>query len=381
MKTPERNVSPTNVGLAVFLALAGTVTSQSMAVAQQPVPPGELASGSGYVEEATGARVANGFIHLTYANGDTKTVNLGDDGTFPTCEVCGNCATSSAAVLPVADNRLSHRFAGVLSRATSDSPGPSAPLPDMTQAITYETAMAEILKLRFPDKDRKPGWQVFIESVGGAAAITVVIGGLLGGLLTAFVQRKWKEREILLDQLDSRKRSQLQRDQQYLDGEMKVVRDILEFITSSSVAAEDLVQIASKRFQVGEKPSASLLEYREQARSAFNAATRSWRSQREILGVTLGSYHGEESAVFRAWSRARQATTNLQKAAQAFYDRYYDSGQKPVPENEIASACLAERNEMDAALVEFSQALFTFRKHTTEDSDVFSHAEAPVGSA
>ena len=67
------------------------------------------------------------------------------------------------------------------------------------QLLQHEAFIKEILTLR--DKARgdnpKPAWQRFLETTGGAALITVLIGGIMGSIITGLIQQGSKQRVAL----------------------------------------------------------------------------------------------------------------------------------------------------------------------------------------
>ncbi len=65
--------------------------------------------------------------------------------------------------------------------------------------LRHEAFLAEVLRLRTKldqKQKEKLWWQRFLESSGGTALVTVLLGGLLGQLITSSVQVKQQEREF-----------------------------------------------------------------------------------------------------------------------------------------------------------------------------------------
>ncbi len=74
------------------------------------------------------------------------------------------------------------------------------------QLLEHAAFAGELLRQLFPEKKEesrsKPRWQIFLESTGGAAFITVLIGGLIAGIVGQWItneyQKGMKERETQL---------------------------------------------------------------------------------------------------------------------------------------------------------------------------------------
>ena len=67
-----------------------------------------------------------------------------------------------------------------------------------------EAFVAELLSFRNEKAGEKPRWQRFLESTGGAALITVLLGGIFGSCITDSLQKGAKDREFQQAWLKSR---------------------------------------------------------------------------------------------------------------------------------------------------------------------------------
>lgn len=337
--------------------------------AQGQVCPGERTDVQATVFDKDHQFVKDGTIEIY----NTTAVQLSDVGQFFTRSICTHPPDSCPAArtsryprfspfpLPRLDNAVF--FPAVSFRDTFTTPAHFQAIAAATDANMQPGQQVSA------GREIKPQWQIFLESIGGAAIITVFGGGIIGALLTSFLQRSAKEREIFLNQVDAEKQRRLQREQIYLDGEIKVVTDILELVTSRCSISENLIGLTTDRFQTDKNQSAPLMNYRNQVRSDFNNASDTWKSRREIVGALLGTYHGQESSVFQAWVRLRTVTTDFMKAAKKIYDDYYDNGQVSRPEAIVQKDYVTERDAVENAIGEFSEALFRFRSRFKGDVD------------
>ncbi len=247
--------------------------------------------------------------------------------------------------------------------------------PTQLRAAAYVEEKAESASTVVAGKQIKPQWQIFLESIGGAAIITVFGGGIIGALLTSFLQRGAKEREILLQRLDADKQRSLQREQVYLEDELKVAAEILEMVTAVRSKSENLTRLTTTRFSQKDNPSVELKDYRNQVRSDFNHLVDTWRSRREILGALLGTYHKQDSEIVKHWIGLRRATTAFMEKSETIYNIYFDKGQVPRPEEVVEKDYAIELTAIEKALGEFSEALFRFRSQFIRNGDRFESAQ------
>src|SRR4029077_7388114 len=77
--------------------------------------------------------------------------------------------------------------------------------------------------------DHKPGWKRFLESSGGAALITVVLGTLGGAVITNLIQSYMQ-----------RQQARQQGIAEYIKGEHDTVKAVFELVGQSIAAAENL---------------------------------------------------------------------------------------------------------------------------------------------
>src|SRR5437764_6648982 len=89
------------------------------------------------------------------------------------------------------------------------------------QLLQHESFVAEILKRRAPSENnqQKPLWQRFLETTGGAAVITVLIGGIFGQIISSSIQSSLKEREFQQAWLKERGDQALVANKEYLEKE------------------------------------------------------------------------------------------------------------------------------------------------------------------
>ena len=231
------------------------------------------------------------------------------------------------------------------------------PTPEQRDAIKQQAFLEELLKLRsaIPKTsadqkpiaaDQKPRWQRFLESSGGAALITVVVGTMGGAVITNLIQSYLQ-----------RQQTRQQGIAEYIKGEHDTVKAVFELVGKSIAAAENLSTITTEGFN----PEAFQGDQREQVqkqrkaiRDEFNTWDEQWRSQRETLTLNMRYYHGNDQAVASTWDGTGRALTRYMDCEH----QWYMQNQGSYVKDDIAEkSCTTERQALDSALNGLSDAL------------------------
>src|SRR4051812_9953741 len=115
----------------------------------------------------------------------------------------------------------------------------------------HEEFMAELARRRSArDPEAKPRWQRFLESGGGAAIVTTLIGGIFGAIISGIIQYGAKEREFEQSWLKARGDQALVAYREYLDKEQEVVNETHALIGSCVSASDDLISIMGPNFDL-----------------------------------------------------------------------------------------------------------------------------------
>ena len=169
----------------------------------------------------------------------------------------------------------------------------------------------------------KPGWQRFLESTGGTALITVLLGGVLGQWISTTYQARVREREALAAREEALADRRFETHKELLAARLATVRETLELIGAVIAASEDLITITRPEwdpalFPDGAQREATLATKRE-IRETYNRTDARWRNTREGFGFLLGYYHGGDPAVAASWRELVGAVSAYIDCARAWY--------------------------------------------------------------
>ncbi|HEY9286164.1 MAG TPA: hypothetical protein VIP46_22120 [Pyrinomonadaceae bacterium] len=179
------------------------------------------------------------------------------------------------------------------------------------QLLEYASFAGEIIRrLSLEKKDNskpKPSWQVFLESTGGAALITVLVGGLIAGVVGQWItneyQKGMKARETSVAAY-----------KEFLGQGKETVTQAYSIIGSVISASDDLINVSAERVNEIEtytdpETSKLVIEQRKEILSKFTSAASTWREEREKLGLFISYYHDAQPDVIDSWRTMQDSVT------------------------------------------------------------------------
>lgn len=164
----------------------------------------------------------------------------------------------------------------------------------------------------------KPKWQRFLETSGGTALITVLIGGALGQLISWSFQQNQKDREFQQKWMEARGAQALVSYKEYLDQEQKLMQRTYELIGNCVAATGHLEDIMRPGFSA---------KQREEYENAFNAASKEWDGESKKLQLLISYYHKGQKDILERWDELSDAVATY-KGCTA--EKYYEFKKRPA---------------------------------------------------
>jgi hypothetical protein len=230
---------------------------------------------------------------------------------------------------------------------------------DEKRLLRLESLVAECIKRREGSREKQgvSRWERFIESTGGAALITVLLGSIAGGYITARYQEGAKRRELELAAYN-----------EYVKQEEAIVRKAYERIGSCISASEDLIALTRPEFQLSRfagDDRVRVADQRGRLRERFNTADAEWRSERESLGLLMSYYHHGRPEVVEAWRAAQDAMTQYMSCARSWFVQHSASA---AADDSVKGACAAEKELLRSRLDQLTRSFDASRVHAWGDS-------------
>jgi len=203
------------------------------------------------------------------------------------------------------------------------------------------------------DKEKsKPAWQRFLETAGGVALVTVLLGGILGQCVTGKINEGMKEREN--HQADVKAYNDRVSDaaKSYLEQEQQVVRRTYELVGKCVSDSEDIVGITGEEFDPSLYEGQSrkdIQKLRDDIREEYNATDKQWRSEGVSLGLLMSYYHNGNMNVVASWRDAKDSIDAYKDCAEGQLRRH-EKEQIFFKEEDIKSACSVEKQKVRDAL-------------------------------
>lgn len=207
----------------------------------------------------------------------------------------------------------------------SENPPPSW-TPIEAEQLHNVDFIAEVLRRSAVAKSSetpKPRWQRFLESTGGAALITVLIGGVVGGIITGLFQYWQKERETEQAILKSRTDQALLAYKEYLEKRQEVNKMSYEILAECISTSDNLIDAFTRSdFDPKNRPKKSQVEaskIQEDAKKAYDGARDKWQKQAELIGLLLAQYHDSNPDVATKWAEVKTSIDRYLKCAEACF--------------------------------------------------------------
>jgi hypothetical protein len=205
-------------------------------------------------------------------------------------------------------------------------------------------------------REKNPSWIIeLLGTTGGAALVTVVLGGIVGTIITSQWQDQLRKRELSLAAYAD-----------YVKQEQEITKRAYELIGAGIAASDDLLTLTEAAFDLNRYDGderKKVASQRESIRENFNTEDKKWRAERETLGLLMGYYHHGQTEVISSWQHAQDSVTGYFDCARnAYLNQPTDP---PAPER----LCELERKEYRNRLAALNQSFERARVHAWEIFD------------
>lgn len=248
---------------------------------------------------------------------------------------------------------------------------PAAPTPRTGELRDLVAQAVAIEYLRYrerppdkrPDSEQKPTWLKLFETTGFAALVTVVLGGIAGGLITSKLQEsaRSRERQAAIARLDHDR--ELAAFKEHLDRERKVVDEMYLRLGKFVDASRDLTTLSRKEFCEGCNRAGltkRLISQKQEVVKRYDDAMIEWNTNRLRLGMLLQIEHDNDSELLRAWKQTCDAAEAYAECADRWRTKY-----NSLEFHEALKACVPVRDTLNGAVQGFTQRVVFLRNSSS----------------
>jgi len=232
--------------------------------------------------------------------------------------------------------------------------------------LREDAFIAEVLKRRGSQETKSPSWwRQLLTTPGGAALITVLVGGILAAVINWQIQINLKERETQQSFEKTKGEIALLSYKSFLEKRDETIGQTLDLIGSCVTATEDLIETMGPEFDLRRftGKEQQLIKERESIATRFNTAENDWSSKRMGIGRLLSHYHQGNSEVSKNWSGLEQSVSQLLKCA----GRNLSEFRLDFLPRETATVCRQEKEAVAKQEIVFNEALEKARTYLWND--------------
>jgi hypothetical protein len=205
----------------------------------------------------------------------------------------------------------------------------------------------------------KPPWQVFLESVGGAALITAVVGGALLQLITWSVQRSLGKREFNNTWVKARGDQALSAYRDYNKEQLKVFEELYSDVGRMVAGSEALV--AAANWDSSEKATR---DYVVKIAAEFNAAEDDWVKAKPRFTLLLSYYSNGNPDAVSDWQLLSHSVDNYRECVSNWYDKPASAERYPAE-----LICGVQRTAVESRLGHLGKVLEKSRAYVWQGWD------------
>lgn len=212
-----------------------------------------------------------------------------------------------------------------------------------------------VVEIRKPDQTThtRSRFGEFLASAGGAAIVTVLLGGVAGQLISCNAQRRLQEREFNNAWLKARGDQALTARKEFVEGRTKALDEILRVAGAIATASDDLLYITRPSFDTkGQTIENKKLVLAEQTRvfSEYVKAEQAWAPSQPRFTFAASYYSNGDTSVLAAWRELRSEVNVLRTCASDTYERWHQAGRRIGTYTYDPAKCRLEYDAVSSAI-------------------------------
>ncbi len=233
---------------------------------------------------------------------------------------------------------------------------------DQERMLQHEAFVSEVIKRRQESKaELEPGTMLrFLQSNGGTAVITILLGSLLAPIVISFVQSSAAHNDQALSEY-----------KQYLEHQQESVKETYDLVGGTIFATGDLIAITKPAFNPPPETKGidrpALDKQVREIIANFNAAVKEWRVKKNIQGLLVSYYFYGQPGVLKAWRGAEQSIDNFVACAETRHENFWKN---PSLVLQQPDECQSIKDKIEPTLESLAQSIEVSRRYNWQQFEV-----------
>ena len=154
-----------------------------------------------------------------------------------------------------------------------------------------------VLRARTSTNESTPLWLAFFRSTGGAALVTVIIGGIATAIITGMFQGWQKDRDLENGIIALYSQFLIDQHKDTLAARASLRHESFTLLGQIRNSAGSMIDIEGPAFAFPDDPQQreKIMAQKEQVRTDFNRAWERWQTHKTALGSRFDYHYGDES--------------------------------------------------------------------------------------
>ena len=233
--------------------------------------------------------------------------------------------------------------------------------PEEEDLLHRADLIAEIYRRRDADRPQEESEKKllkFLQSTGGTAIITILLGSLLAPLVISHIQVRNARDNQAMDEY-----------RQYLKLQQESVKETYALVGRITYGSQDLITLTKPTFdlqRVDASEQQDLVKQQQDMLKNYNDTIKEWRVKENIQGVLITYYFYGHPEVSDSWSSVEQAVNDFTRCAQDIHEKFI----KKQALTTERSDCEKKKVVISSSLENLSRSISTARRFTWEQLEI-----------
>jgi hypothetical protein len=228
--------------------------------------------------------------------------------------------------------------------------------------LRQDALISEMIKRRSEDRPQEESERKvlrFLQSSGGTAVVTILLGSLLAPIVISIVQSRQTRNDQALTEY-----------KQYLQLQQESVKETYDLVGRIVYAAQDLITLTKPTFDLKTLTGQDQVEVEKQKRemlAKYNETIKEWRVKENIQGVLISYYFFSHPQVSQAWRSSEDRVNDFIACAQHIHENFVKN--MSITDGDYAN-CQKKKDAINTTLDRLAQSIEVSRRYTWQQLEL-----------